>query len=167
MSMDEDLARDQRAVDATVHAGNGAPARWQYRVVVLDSKAPMDHLNGFGHLGWELASVTATPQGERAYFKRSACAIEAPPVDRTKDGLVDGSRPRWCIGKTHSGDPPETWCGRANARRSSVLSEGIVAATHVPLCQTCAKAMAVAILSRANRRLCLTRDEQQDAGRGG
>lgn len=71
MSMDEDLARYQRAVDATVHAGNGVPVRWQYRAVMLDSKAPMDHLNGFGSLGWELVSVTSTPQGERAYFKRA------------------------------------------------------------------------------------------------
>jgi hypothetical protein len=70
MSRDEDLARDQRALDAMTGAGGRASVQWEYLIAVLDPRTPMDALGAAGRLGWELVSVTPSPEGYRAYLKR-------------------------------------------------------------------------------------------------
>lgn len=52
------------------YTANRRSLQYEYLIATVDQDTPMEQLNAFGWLGWELVSVTPTPQGERAYLKR-------------------------------------------------------------------------------------------------
>lgn len=44
--------------------------QWSYLKVDLVEDEPIEQLNAFGQLSWELVSVTTVSGKQRAYFKR-------------------------------------------------------------------------------------------------
>jgi len=46
------------------------PQQWSYLIVDLDDDKPIEEMNAYGQLFWELVSVTTHKGKQRAYFRR-------------------------------------------------------------------------------------------------